>query len=186
MRDVTSSGPQSLPGGKRRADPPDGSGPSAIVVMGPSGCGKSTLGLALAEALGWRFVEGDAHHPPENIVKMQAGEPLSEADRLPFLTGIGRELARAGGAVASCSALRRAHRDILRSFAGDILFVWPDTPEQELARRIAGRTRHFMPASLLPSQLSSLEPPAADEAFLKLDGALPVASQVRAVLHHLR
>lgn len=160
--------------------------PSAIVVMGPSGCGKSTLGRALAEALDRSFIEGDDHHPPANIAKMRSGEPLDDEDRLPFLASIGSELAVTAPAVASCSALRRSHRDILRSFVDHILFVWPVTDGEELARRTQGREGHFMPASLLQSQISSLEPPSADECVVTLDGQLAVAEQVEAVLHHLK
>jgi gluconokinase len=158
---------------------------SAIVVMGPSGCGKTTLAKALARALGWRFIEGDEHHPPGNIAKMQAGEPLTEEDRVPFLTSIGRELASAIPAVASCSALQGSHRDILRSFVENILFVWPRVDEEELARRVENREGHFMAPSLLQSQISSLEPPSAAEISLTIDGSLSLIEQVQAVLQHL-
>ena len=158
---------------------------SAIVVMGPSGCGKSTLAEALARALGWRFIEGDEHHPPRNIAKMRAGEPLTDEDRLPFLRSIGRELASTPRAVVSCSALQSSHRDVLRSFADDILFVWPKLDEEELARRMRNREGHFMAPSLLQSQISSLEPPSAAENSLTVDGRSPTVEQVQAVLRHL-
>jgi gluconokinase len=158
---------------------------SAIVVMGPSGCGKSTLAEALARVLGWRFIEGDGHHPPANIAKMRSGEPLSDEDRIPFLESIGREIASSTPAVVSCSALQGFHRDILRSFVENILFVWPQVDEEELARRTRNRENHFMPPSLLRSQIEALEPPLSTERSLTIDGMAPLFEQVQAVLQHL-
>lgn len=158
---------------------------SAIVVMGPSGCGKSTLAKALAKTLGWNFIEGDDHHPPANIVKMKAGKPLTDADRLPFLRSVGRELANNSPSVASCSALSSSHRDVLRGFVDDILFVWPKTDQGELLRRMEEREGHFMPPALLKNQLSSLEVPSSNESFLALDGQLPTEEQVEVVLGYL-
>lgn len=147
--------------------------------MGPSGSGKSTLGHALAADLGCRFLEGDEFHPPENRSKMAAGTPLSEPDRVPFLDAIGRALARsARPVVAACSALSRAHRERLRSFAEDIVFVWVDVPGDELARRLRQRKGHFMPPSLLADQLGAFEPPAPPERFIRIDGALPTQEQL--------
>lgn len=167
------------------ARPPYSGAFHAIVVMGPSGCGKSTLASALAQALGWNFIEGDDHHPPENIARMQSGQPLTERDRLPFLASVGRELAQVLPAVASCSALRRAHRDILRGFVKNIFFVLPNTNKEELARRIEGRESHFMPSSLLQNQISSMERPTADESFMTCEGSSSIAEQIQAVIHHL-
>lgn len=158
---------------------------SAIVVMGPSGCGKSTLAEALARVLGWRFIEGDEHHSPENIAKMQSGEPLSDEDRLPFLESIGRKLTSSTPAVVSCSALQGCHRDILRKFVQNILFVWPQVDEEELARRTRSREDHFMAPSLLRSQIEALEPPSSTERSLTIDGMAPLGEQVKAVLQHL-
>jgi gluconokinase len=160
-------------------------GLSAIVVMGPSGCGKSTLAKSLAKTLGWNFIEGDDHHPPANIVKMKAGKPLTDADRLPFLRSVGRQLARNSPTVASCSALSSSHRDVLRSFVDDILFVWPKTDQGELMRRMEEREGHFMPPDLLQNQLSSLEAPSSNESSLTLDGHLPTQAQVEVVLGYL-
>lgn len=155
---------------------------ATIVVIGPSACGKSTLARALAEELGWKFVEGDDHHSAENRAKMAAGVSLDDADREPFLDSIGRQLAGCrGGVVASCSALRRAYRDRLREYCENILFVWIDVDRDELARRLRMRSDHFMPSSLLQSQLASFEPPSAGERFVKVDGALPTHSQVNAI-----
>lgn len=153
--------------------------------MGPSGCGKSTLARALASALGWHFIEGDDHHPAANIMKMKAGKPLTEADRLPFLKRVGRELTAHSPAVASCSALTSSSRDVLRGFDDDILFVWPRVSRETLFRRIEGREGHFMPADLLESQLSTLEPPSGDENFLSIDGEMPTWQQIDAVLDYV-
>ena len=158
----------------------------AIVIMGPSGNGKSTLARTLADELGWKFIEGDDHHPPENIAKMARGEPLTDRDRAPFLDGVGRALAEAPkGAVASCSALRRAYRDRLRGLAGPILFVWPRLSRDQLQARMKARVAHFMPSSLLDSQLATLEPPGPDETALEIDGTLSIAAQVAGIRRYL-
>lgn len=154
----------------------------AIVVMGVSGCGKSTLARALAERLGYRFVEGDELHPAANVAKMAAGIPLDDADRAPFLDAVGRALAEPGGVVASCSALKRAYRDRLRALAGDVLFVLPDLAIGQVRERLARRAGHFMPTSLLDSQFAALEPPGPDERAIHVDGALPVEQQVAKAL----
>jgi gluconokinase len=154
--------------------------------MGPSGSGKSTLGRALATHLGWRFVEGDDHHPPDNLRKLASGEPLSEADRQRFLAGIGLAMAASDEpVVVSCSALRRAHRDRLRSHAGEIPFVWLDLGAGELAQRMERRRGHFMAPALLANQLESFEPPAPPERFIRVDGKLPTLDQVRKVTQYL-
>ena len=154
--------------------------------MGPSGSGKSTLARALAARTGLAFVEGDEHHPFGNLCKMAAGRPLSNADRVPFLDSIGRAIAKADTpVVVSCSALRRAHRDRLRSYAGPILFVWIDVPEDELERRIRSRRGHFMPPSLLADQLANFEPPASPENFVRLKGNLPTAAQIEVIERRL-
>jgi gluconokinase len=155
-----------------------------LVVMGPAGCGKSTLGAALAQALGWRFIEGDALHPPANIAKMSRGDPLNDADRAPWLESLGAALGGGSdaGVVMACSALKRAYRDRLRALAGPLRFVLPELPRELLALRLSQRAGHYMPASLLDSQLATLEPPGADETALRVDGRLPVAAQVDFVL----
>jgi gluconokinase len=152
-----------------------------IVVIGPSGSGKSTLAAALARSLGRELIEGDEHHPLGNLAKMASGRPLSEVERAPFLDSVGRALAASNGAVAACSALRRAHRDRLRSHAPAAWFVWLDVEPAELERRVAHRRDHFMPPSLVASQVAAFEPPGADERALRLDGVLPVAEQVALV-----
>lgn len=142
----------------------------AIVLFGVSGSGKSTLGQLLAETLGATFLEGDTFHPPENVAKMRSGTPLTDADRWPWLAAIGAAIARevdAGRqAVVACSALRRVYRDNLRAALArpeNLIFVELDAPEGELGQRVAHRPGHFMPGSLLASQLATLEPLHADE-----------------------
>ena len=160
----------------------------AVVIMGVSGCGKSTLGGALARALGWRFVEGDTLHPAANVAKMRAGIPLDDGDRQPFLEGVARAIvaAEGRGVVVSCSALKRAYRDLIRARAGAVTFVLPKAGREVLAARLRQRSDHFMPAALLDSQLASLEPPAADEDVIVVDGAAATAYQVTDVLAALR
>jgi gluconokinase len=159
-----------------------------IVVMGPSGCGKTTLARALALALDWRYVEGDELHTPANIEKMAAGRPLDDADRAPWLTRVGAALAEqpGRGVVAACSALKRRYRDVLRAAAGNIAFVLPSLPRDVLAQRLAHRSGHYMPASLLDSQLADLEPPADDENGIVIDGSSSVLSQIGNIRSTLR
>ncbi|SEK01522.1 gluconate kinase, SKI family [Sphingobium sp. AP50] len=159
----------------------------AVVVMGVAGCGKSTLGRALAQRLGWSFVEGDLCHPPENVARMTAGIPLDDEARQPFLRNVATALtASRQGAVASCSALKRGYRDLIRQEVGDVLFALPQLSRTDLEQRMAQRPGHFMPTSLLDSQLATLEPPDADEQALILDGNLPVAEQVSRIEAALR
>jgi gluconokinase len=137
------------------------------VVMGVSGSGKSLIGAALARALGIDFVEGDEYHPAENVERMARGIPLTDDDRAGWLRALGtrlREARDAGtGLVMSCSALKRSYRDVLRAEAGELRFVFLKGQRALLAERLAGRRGHFMPTSLLESQLATLEEPSADE-----------------------
>jgi gluconokinase len=149
-------------------------GPRAVVIMGVAGCGKSTLGGLLADRLGAPFLEGDADHPPENRAKMAAGAPLTDADRWPWLAEVGAALGTAardhGLAVAACSALKRAYRRYLAETAGvPLVFVHVDAAPEILRRRLATRQGHFVPASLLDSQLAILDPPGADEPAITVD-----------------
>ena len=144
--------------------------PRVIVMMGVSGSGKSSVGIALAKRLDCPFEEGDDLHPPANIAKMTAGIALDDADRAPWLDAVGRWIAGRGdgGGVISCSALKRAYRDTLRA-AGlpTLAFVLLDTDEATLRDRLLHR-QHFMPVSLLDSQLATLERPSPDEQALTL------------------
>ena len=141
----------------------------AVLVMGGvSGSGKSTVGVALAQRLGWLYAEADDFHSPENIAKMSRGEPLTDADRAPWLADIAGYIAgiceRGEHAVVSCSALKRAYRVTLvgahREHVRIVLLVGD---EAAISGRLAGRHGHFMPASLLKSQIATLELPDADE-----------------------
>lgn len=135
--------------------------------MGVAGSGKSTIGAAFANALGVDFVEGDAYHPPENVQRMSAGIPLTDDDRANWLRALAlriRDAKDAGrGLVFSCSALKRAYRDILRAEARDLRFVFLKGERALVSERLAGRRGHFMPPSLLDSQFAALEEPSPDE-----------------------
>jgi gluconokinase len=159
----------------------------AVVVMGVSGSGKTTLGMALAERLGWTYVEADDQHPPENIAKMAAGIPLTDEDRVPFLTNVADKLAagKDEGVIATCSALKRSYRDLIRDRAGPVAFVMQVLTPEALRARMKHREGHFMPASLLDSQFASLELPGADENAIFVDGEAPVEAQVEEVIAKL-
>lgn len=159
--------------------------------MGVSGCGKSTVGLALAQALALPYVEGDELHPPQNVALMAAGTPLTDADRKGWLTAVGQRLADDGarlrGVVVSCSALKRRYRDQLRAAAPQVQFVYLHGTLALLKQRLAQRSGHYMPASLLQSQLDTLEPPAADERALHFDiqhGVAHIVHSAAAALAH--
>jgi len=141
--------------------------------MGVCGSGKSTVGAALARHLNATFLEGDEFHPPANVARMAAGVPLNDDDRQGWLQTLGARLGaaqREGGAVVlSCSALKRGYRDTLRSQARNLALVYLAGTPELLAQRMAGRSGHYMPPSLLASQLATLEPPQADEHALTLD-----------------
>lgn len=147
--------------------------------MGVSGSGKSTLGRCLAERLDSTFLEGDDFHSADAIAKMRLGHPLDDADRWPWLDRLGAEAgataARGGIAVVACSALKRRYRERLAAAAAGIplLFVLMDAHRELLPQRLADRPGHFMPASLLDSQLATLERPDADEPAITLDAARP-------------
>lgn len=137
--------------------------------MGVSGCGKSLIGQTLATAMGLRFIDGDSLHPPANIAKMRRGEPLTDADRAPWLTLVGDTL-RTEGTVVACSALKRAYRDQIRACAAaPVTFLYLRGQRDTLLARMSTRPGHFMPPALLDSQLATLEPPAPDEAHLTAD-----------------
>jgi gluconokinase len=145
--------------------------------MGVAGSGKSTIGAALARALGVDFVEGDDYHPRENVERMAAGIPLTDADRAGWLRGLADRLREARhegrGLVMTCSALKRAYRDVLRSGAPELQLVFLRGPRSLIAERLAGRRGHFMPASLLDSQLATLEEPGPDEHAWVTDASVP-------------
>lgn len=159
-----------------------------IVVGGVAGCGKTTLAAALAQALGINFRDGDDLHPMANKARMAAGQPLTDADRAPWLAACAAQLAAWGdaGGVISASALKRAYRDTLYAAHPDVRYVLIRiTPELATARAQA-RPGHFWPASLTASQFAILEEPAADEPAMGVDAEWPTTRQVAAVQRFLR
>ncbi|WP_322963908.1 gluconokinase [Sphingomonas fuzhouensis] len=149
-----------------------------IVVMGVSGTGKTTLSQRLGTHLHCPVLEGDDFHSAANVAKMRSGHPLTDADRWPWLDRLGAAIGEAahgsGVAVAACSALRRSYRERLSAAAGvPLFFVLLDTDADEIARRMRGRPGHYMPPSLLDSQLATLERPGPGECALTLDAGQP-------------
>ena len=141
--------------------------PAVLVVMGVSGCGKSTIASMLAHRLHWIYEDGDWFHPLSNVEKMHHGEPLNDADRRPWLHAIADwiDATRLNGehGIVACSALKRAYRDILVGERKDVRIIYLKGDRDLVARRIAARADHFMPAALLDSQFKTLEEPTADE-----------------------
>ncbi len=148
--------------------------PLAIIVMGVSGSGKSSIGEGVASRLGIHFIEGDALHPAANVEKMSKGIPLTDEDRWPWLETIGQEitasLAKGEGIAVSCSALKRTYRERLRASAGGHLyFIYLHGSKELLTKRMGERKGHFMPASLLESQLETLEVPTGEPGVVTVD-----------------
>ncbi|GAA1958104.1 gluconokinase [Microbacterium deminutum] len=158
--------------------------PVRIVVMGVSAVGKSTVAAWIAASAGLSFVDADDLHPAANKAKMAAGVPLDDADRGPWLDRVGATLAdaRGRGTVIACSALKRAYRDRIRAAAPDAYFVFLDGDHDVLRQRAAARTGHFMPPSLLDSQLATLEPLGPDENGGRVDVDFPVDQVCAAAL----
>ncbi len=156
--------------------------------MGVTGTGKTSVGRPVAEAQGWEYAEGDDFHPPENVEKMRSGTPLTDEDRQPWLESLAawtRERDERGeSTVVACSALRRVYRDILRSGAEDTVFVHLVGDPATIQPRMESR-RHFMPPSLLQSQLDTLEPLEPDERGFEVDVSRPLADVVEDVLQRL-
>ena len=169
---------------------PDATPPARYVVMGVAGSGKTLIGSRLADALGVPFLEGDDHHPPENKARMAAGIPLTDADRAGWLATLASHIieARAAGRglVVSCSALKRSYRDLLRAADPDLRFIHLSGPRTLLAERLAKRKGHFMPPSMLDSQLATLEQPADDERVAVVDISGTPESIVDAIVAEAR
>ena len=144
-----------------------------VVVMGVSGCGKTTVAQGIARVTGMRFAEADSFHSASNVAKMSAGHPLADADRWPWLDSLAQwmaaEDALGHSTVIACSALRRAYRDVLRTGPPTLSFIHLDGPVGVVQERLAARRGHYMPASLLGSQLETLQPLQPDESGVVLD-----------------
>lgn len=160
-----------------------------LVVMGVAGCGKSTVAHALQDRLGWALAEGDDFHPASNIAKMSSGTPLTDEDRWPWLDLIADWTAQQDGAghstIVTCSALRRVYRDRLSTAPGRTIFIHLCGDQDLLANRMAARTDHFMPPSLLPSQLATLEPLQDDEDGYAVDIDRSIDEIADLVMAHL-
>jgi carbohydrate kinase (thermoresistant glucokinase family) len=147
-------------------------------MMGVSGSGKTTIGQRLAQRLGWRFEEGDRLHPPENMVKMQNGQPLDDVDRGPWLIAVAEVIDSWRGrhecGVITCSALKQTYRRQIVGDRSDVRLVYLAGPRELIAERLAARKDHFMPASLLESQLATLEAPGCDENPITIGIGQPI------------
>jgi gluconokinase len=148
---------------------------TSIVVMGVSGSGKSTVAQGLVDRLGWEFAEGDDFHPPANVEKMRAGQSLDDDDRWPWLRRLADwigERERSGrSVVVTCSALKRSYRDLLRDGQPSVWFAHVTADPDVLRERVSSRSGHYMPVSLLESQLATLEPLQDDEPGARVSGA---------------
>jgi gluconokinase len=165
---------------------PDGHHP-LVVVMGVSGSGKSTVGVALAERLGLPYKDADDFHPQANIDKMAAGHPLDDEDRAPWLKAIGEWLAshEGVGAVASCSALKERYRETLLAAAPQVHFLHLSGAADVISDRMKHRPQHFMKASMLESQIQTLEPLRHDEPGIAIDVRWSVDAIVDEFVHYL-
>jgi gluconokinase len=157
-----------------------------VLLMGVCGCGKTTVGRALTAELDWPFLDADTLHPQANVAKMASGMPLTDEDRWPWFDRVVAEMRRHAAAgthvVIACSALKQAYRDRLAS-GGSVRVVYLKGDADTIAPRLAGRTGHFMPPSLLASQFATLEEP--DDAIV-VDITQPIAAQVAAITRALR
>ena len=164
---------------------------SVVVVMGVSGVGKTTVGKLLAQQMGWGFAEGDSYHSEANVEKMRSGTPLTDEDRWPWLQAIALDIegwiSRGEGYVVTCSALKKRYRDILSGSHRDkVLFLNLQAEAGIIEARLKQRAGHYMPASLLTSQLATLEAPGADENALTVrseDAPLTIVTQT---IQHLK
>ena len=160
--------------------------PQRMVVMGVAGCGKSSVGAALAAAIGASYGDGDDLHPPANIAKMTRGDPLTDADRWPWLAAVGQALARGNHRIIGCSALKRSYRDKITAAAGGpVTFIHLAGSYALIKRRMDARTGHFMPPSLLVSQFAALEPPGPPEDAMQVDIDQPLPQIVAEIVAKL-
>lgn len=161
-----------------------------LIIMGVSGCGKSSVGEALAAHFALPYIEGDAMHPPANIAMMSAGTPLNDDDRWPWLDALAARLkaeaAQNGGAIASCSSLKKIYRDRLQAGSGpQTRFIFLDCSRKTLERNQSARIGHFMPPSLLDSQLATLEPPYDEARAIVIDGDQPFDAVIKSIVAKL-
>lgn len=158
-----------------------------LVIMGVSGSGKSTVAGLLAGQLGWDLEEGDILHPPENVAKMADGTPLTDEDRWPWLDTVASWIAEHTMAgrpgIITCSALKRSYRDKLRG--NHVVFVHLSGSRQLIEARLTQRLDHFMPASLLDTQVATLEPPGPDENTILIDATHKPAEEAAAIVTRL-
>lgn len=161
-----------------------------MVIMGVSGTGKNSVGEYLAVELGIDFVDGDDLHPASNVQKMRSGTPLEDEDRVPWLKEIGVQLAayqaKQQGVIIACSALKRWYRELLRHYAPDVLFIHLAGGAEILTPRMQAREGHFMPVSLLQSQLATLESLANFERFIEVDISPSIVEVQRDALRQLQ
>jgi gluconokinase len=161
----------------------------AIVVMGVSGCGKSTVAARLARQLGWDLAEADTFHAAASVGKMRSGIALTDEDRWPWLDAIAAwiaaQRAQARPCIVACSALKRRYRERLAGGHDEVSFVYLKGSYETVAARLAGRSGHYMPLSLLQSQFDALEEPAADETPIVVPIELTVEAIVARVMREL-
>lgn len=164
--------------------------PAVIVVMGVASSGKTSLGERLAERLGWPFRDADSFHPPANVAKMSSGIPLTDEDRKPWLAAIAAwidELRGNGGnGIVTCSALKKAYRDVIVGDRPDVALVYLRGSRELIGQRMAARQHHFMPPALLDSQFATLEEPGADEKPLVVQVEASKEAIVEQVVRELR
>jgi gluconokinase len=153
-----------------------------VLVMGVAGVGKTTIGQALARRLGWRFIDADDFHPPQNVAKMKAGIPLEDADRWPWLAHLNRVLKEEDNAVLACSALKESYRERLAQGIHPFTVVYLHGSAELIRSRMAERQHRYMPTALLESQFAALEPPAD---AISIDVAADPSSCVGAILSRL-
>jgi gluconokinase len=163
---------------------------AVVLLMGVSGSGKSTTAALLHDRLGWPFRDADSFHPPENVAKMSRGVPLDDADRLPWLRAIAawidERLERGERGVVTCSALKRAYRDILVGGREGVAVVHLRGDKPLIAGRLAARSDHFMPPALLDSQFAALEAPAPEEGVLEVSVAAPPEAVAESIIRGLK
>ena len=160
------------------------------VIMGVSGSGKTTIAKRVAEELGWQFQEGDALHPAANVAKMAAGKPLTDKDRAPWLVIIAKwindRLAAGENGLVTCSALKRSYREQIGNGKPGVQIVYLHGDRATLDAHVHGRHHEFMPATLLDSQLATLEEPGPDEHVIEVDVGGTVDRTAREVVRQLR